>query len=376
MNIGETSFAQKYDLLGCYQCGRCTSGCPVTSRSALNIRRMVREAIIRDSAETIFDKKEIWDCTTCSTCSIRCPRGLKPSEVIIGMRSILVEEGRVPTTAMDAMEGVFKHGNPWGKPRNKRSEWATSLQPANSNQQVKADVVFFVCCAAAYDPRIQEVARVLVKTFNHAGVSFAMLGNEESCCGNEMRRLGEEGLFEELVEKNMKLFQKVGAKEIVTISPHCFNALKNEYPKGEFQVKHYTQVLAELIDKGQLPLSKEVKKTITYHDPCFLGKQNGIFDEPRKIIQSIPGVTFVELDRSREKSLCCEGGGGRMWIEASEESGERLAQIRVKDALEVGAEILATACPFCVLTLEDSAKTAGDGKIQVMDILELVSMAI
>ena len=177
--------------------------------------------------------------------------------------------------------------------------------------------------------------------------------------------------------KNVERFENYQIERIVTPCPHGYNVLKNEYPQGKFEVFHTTQLLAKKVEEGKLSLKQEMKKVVTYHDPCFLGKQNAIFDEPRTLINAIPGITFKELDRSRERSLCCEGGGGRMWVESSSETGERLAEVRVKDAVELGAEILVTSCPFCVLTLEDAVKTSGhEEKIQVMDVAELLAEAI
>jgi len=375
MSNGEQTLAEKYELFGCTQCGKCTSGCPVALRSPLNIRRLVREVMVAKNLEAA-EREELWDCTTCQTCTERCPRGLEPHELIIGVRAALIEEGRVPTTVRDALEGVFKHGNPWGRIRSKRSEWATGLGIKDTSQGDKADILYFVCCAASYDPRVQEVAKALAKGFFKAGVNFGILGNEETCCGSEVRRMGEEGLFEMLVEDNLNLFHKYGITQIVTTSPHCYDVFKNKYQDSKIEVRHYTQYVAELIRKGELTFSNEVKKVVTYQDPCYLGKQNNIFDEPRSIISAIPGITFVDFDRSRERGLCCEGGGGRMWVEASD-SGERLGEIRIKDAVDMGAEILATACPFCLLTLEDAVKTTGyEGKIEIKDIMELVSEAI
>jgi len=234
-----------------------------------------------------------------------------------------------------------------------------------------------------------------VRAFAAAGLDFGTLGTEESCCGNEVRRMGEAGLFEMLVEENSELIRSVGASRLVTTSPHCFNTFKNEYSLDVIEVLHYTQLIAELIEQGRLKFSHPPnlperpsppelggtgggrgKIIVTYHDPCFLGKQNHIFDEPRAILKAIPGVKLVEMDRNRERSLCCEGGGGRMWTEGTNLE-ERLAFQRVHEAAETGAEILAVACPFCLLTLEDAVKVQGlDDRLQVMDIMELVEMAI
>ncbi|MHC1582944.1 MAG: (Fe-S)-binding protein [Candidatus Syntropharchaeia archaeon] len=377
MEIAGESFAEKFDLFGCFQCGKCTGGCAVSLKSQLNPRRLVREAILKET-ELIFEKEYLWDCTLCGTCTLRCPREIKPSEVIIGMRGVLIEEGRnIPKTIMEALESVFKNGNPWGRARMKRTEWSEDLDVKIKSlpDGDEAEILYYVGCTPAYDPRIQEIARGMVKCFNVAGVDFGILGTEENCCGTEVRRMGEEGLFEMLVEDNLEIFGNYNVKKMVTTSPHCFNTFKNEYD-ADFEVQHYTQFLSKLIEEEKLTFSKEIEKTITYQDPCFLGKQNEIFDEPRKIIEAIPGVKFIDFDRSRKRSLCCEGGGGRMWVEATGE-GERNAEIRVRDAVEMGAEIIATACPFCLLTLEDAVKTTGyEDKIQVRDIIELVSEAI
>jgi len=381
MEASEETVAQKFDLYGCYQCGKCTGGCPVSLKSRLNIRRLMIEGILGRNLEHLNERLELWDCTTCKTCTLRCPRGLKPMDLVIGMRGSLVEEGHIPKTLIEAMENSYKHGNPWGKPKNKRTEWTKELPEdfklKDFSQGDRAEYLYFVGCTASSDPRIQQVAKALAFNLQRAEVDFGILGNEEQCCGSEIRRMGESGLFEELVEKNIERFGNYQIERIVTSCPHGFNVLKNEYPQGKFEVLHTTQLLAKRLEEGKLSLKQEIKKVVTYHDPCFLGKQNSIFDEPRMLINAIPGITFKELDRSRERSLCCEGGGGRMWVESSSETAERLAETRVKDAAELGAEIIATACPLCVLTLEDAVKTSGhEEKIRVMDVAELLAEAI
>jgi Fe-S oxidoreductase len=283
-----------------------------------------------------------------------------------------VEQGQIAPTIRDALESIFKNGNPWARIRNKRSEWSQGLNVKHISQG--AEVLYYVGCTSAYDPRVQNVAKSLVACLNKAGVNFGVLGDEENCCGSEVYGMGEKGLFDFLVEENMKIFNKYNVKQAVTNCPHGFHAFKNRYNQTSLEVQHHTQMLAKLIDDKKLVFSKEVNKKVIYHDPCFLGKQNGIYDEPRKVIESIPGVTLLEFDRSRARSLCCEGGGGRMWVDIP---GPRLAEVRVKDAVEAGAEILAVACPFCLLTIEDAVKTSGnEGKIQVMDVAELLTLAL
>ena len=377
----ELGAIKKLNFNVCMQCGKCTGSCPVFPKSKLNPRRLMLETVYLISPLTmhpplnIYEKSEIWDCTTCSTCSYRCPREVEPMDVLIGLRGLLIEQGCVPSTLGDALEGVYKYGNPWGISRSKRSEWAKDLKVKYVSEGEKAELLYFVGCAASYDSRAQEVARALVKNLNTLGIDFSILGNKETCCGNEVYSLGEKGLFDILVEKNLSLLDQYGINRILTTSPHCFNAFKNKYGK-DLAVQHYTQYFADLIDKGKVKFPQRVEKVVTYQDPCFLGKHNDIYDEPRKIIENIPGIKFVELNLSRGRGICCEGGGGRMWYDIPGERG-RLAETRVKEAIDVGAEILAVACPFCLLTFDDAVKTTGnEDKIQIMDIMELVAEAL
>ncbi len=376
----ETTLGLESHLQSCYQCGTCTGGCPVARKSKLNIRRLVAEFLFKKDLDHLKEKLELWDCTTCKTCSIRCPMGVNPMDLIIGMRSLLVEEGDIPDTLTDALESMNKHGNPWGKPRSKRTEWMKGLPETikvkDFSKGDRAPFLYFVGCKPSFDDRVQKITRALVLILLQAGVDFGILGNEEQCCGSEIRRIGESGLFEEIVEENMARFEAYHVERLFTSCPHGFNVLKNEYPQGRFEVFHATQLLATLLEEGKLSFGREIKKVVTYHDPCFIGKQNGLFDEPRILLKAIPGLTLREFDRSRERSLCCEGGGGRMWVEASSSTAQRLARIRVQDAVELGVQVLVTACPFCLLTLEDEVKTSGHEKtLQVMDMAELLAEA-
>lgn len=371
--VQEQSLTDKYELLSCIQCGRCSSGCPVALRSPLNIRRLVREVAFDHDLEPVYGRPELWDCTTCSACSLRCPRGLEPHELLVAMRAVLADRGNVPTGIRDALDSTLKNGNPYGQPRDRRAEWAAGLKLKDFSRGDRAEVLYFVGCAASYDPRAREIARALSAVLARAGIDIGILGSEESCCGNEVRHIGEEGLFDILRTANLEVFHKYGIKQVVTTSPHCYNALKNEYRDGGFSVCHYTQFVAGLIESGKLGFSGGVKRVVTYQDPCSLGKQNGIYEEPRFILNSIPGLTFREMDRTRERSLCCEGGGGRMWVEGSG-SGERLAEVRVREAVDIGVEVIATACPFCFLTLDDAVTSLGlTGRVMVRDIAQIVA---
>ncbi|HEU0295415.1 MAG TPA: (Fe-S)-binding protein [Anaerolineales bacterium] len=381
LQIESRQFAKEMGLFACVQCGKCTGGCPMAMKTHLNPRNLIYRLLIAGNGFDLEGREELWDCTTCSTCYSRCPKQVNPMEAIIAMRSVFVEKGRVHPNVKIALESTFRHGNPLKLPRSDRANWAKDLQVKLFAEQ-GAEYLYYVGCMPSYDPRGQKVARALVQIMNTAGVDFGILGNDENCCASETRRLGELGLFEGMVEINEEIFKELEITRMFTTSPHCFNAFKNDYPKvgaqpkRPMQVQHYTQMLSGLLKEQRLNFTGTFEKKVTYHDPCYLGKHNGIFDEPRAILKRIPGVELIEMDRSREKSLCCEGGGGRMWLEGTN-PGTRLAQMRVKEALETGAEILATACPFCLSTLEEAVKYVNaEEKIRVLDIAEIAVQAL
>jgi Fe-S oxidoreductase len=374
LQIEALPLARQYDLFACIQCGKCTGGCPMAMKTRLNPRSIILRLLTAGDGFDLEGREELWDCTTCSTCSSRCPKKVNPMETIIGLRSAFVEKGKVHPNVKTALESTFRQGNPLTMPRDQRGAWAKDLGIKEYTQGT--DYLYYVGCTPSYDPRAQKVARSLVAVMQKAGVDFGILGNKENCCGSEIRRLGEQGLFEMMVEENGETYKGLGVQKMLTTSPHCFNVYRNDYPKNGMAVQHYTQVLAGLIEAKQLEFSGRVEKTITYHDPCYLGKHNGVFDEPRAVLAALPGAKLVEMDRSRQKSLCCEGGGGRMWLEGTNPA-VRLAQMRVKEALEVGAQVLATACPFCLVTLDEAVKHLNaDDRLQVLDIAELAAQAL
>ncbi len=378
MKVNTRDFAKEYTLLECIQCGRCTGGCPVSMKTALNIRSIIYEVLVEDQIDP-SRMDVLWDCTNCLTCTIRCPKDIKPADVIIGLRGYIVGEGKgVPPRVRDALMSAFTRGNTLGFATEGRDGWTEGLdfEVANVLDAGETDLLYYIGCTPAYDPRIQPVTRALARVFQETGIEFGTMGVDEQCCGNEIRRIGEAEGFADMVAGAHEMFAEFKAQRMVAVSPHCFNAFHNEYGQMPFPVQHYTQLVADLLDTGKLNLSREVGKKVTYHDPCFLGKHNQIYDEPRHILRSIPGLEFQDLDRSRERSVCCEGGGGRMWAEGTNIE-ERLAHQRVRDAVALGADVLAVACPFCLLTLEDAVKILGlDQKIQVMDIMELVAQAM
>lgn len=389
MEVEEGNFDEAYDVYACMQCGKCTGSCAVSLRSDLNIRELMRIAILNEN-EDLEKHEEIWDCTSCGICTVRCPRDLKPAEVIVGMRSSLIERGTIPVTARDALESVGTNNNPWGRPKSKRTEWLedVDVKVKNISEGEDAEYLLYIGCTASYDPRIQSVSRAAVNVLTKLGVDFGILGEEEPCCGSEPRMMGETGLFEMLVEDNLNLFDEFGISKIITLSPHAYNTFTNDYPECakrlkeddveipdiELEVKHYTQLLEELIDDGRLDgeMMNEFNETVIYHDPCYLGKRNNIFEPPRKVLNIIPGARCIEFDRREDRSLCCEGAGGRMWNEGTG-TGERNAIIRVNDANGDDATVIAVACPFCLSTLEDAHVTAGyEETMRVMDIFEIL----
>jgi Fe-S oxidoreductase len=367
------SFIQKYDLLGCIQCGRCTGGCPVTIRTGLNPRRIVYDSRDEEMLEELSNLTEIWDCTTCNTCAVRCPKGLKPVDVLVGLRNMLVEEGVIQPTVRDALESIFREGNPWDKPRATRCDWMEGLDVRIVEPGEEVENLIFVCCTIAYDPKVQVIAQNFVKLLNKAGVDYGFIGEDESCCASEAHNMGEEGLFEMMIEDNTELLNSYAAKRLVTLSPHCYSTFKNQYPDLKAEVIHYSHLLKELLEEKKIAFGKECSDKVIYHDPCYLGKQNDVYDEPRYVLKQIKGAEILEFERSRERSLCCEGGGGKMWVEGTETKEERLAETRVKDAREQGATVLAVACPFCVLTLDDALKAKGfEEEMRVADVLEFL----
>jgi len=320
----------------------------------------------------------IWLCTQCNSCTLFCPKKLTCANAIVDDHSLLVETGDIPKTVKDVLESVYKYHNPMGTPQAKRMEWAKDLNVKTFPTTTKADILFFTCCSNTYDLRNQEAARTMATVFNSMNLTFATLGAEEWCCGDHMLRLGEKGLFEELATHNISMFKKFDAEKIVTLSPHCYNTFKNDKPYSDagLKVQHYTQFLTEAIEKGSLKLSKPVKKRIAYHDPCFLGKRNDVFDAPRKIIQSLKNAELVEMKRTRQSSFCCGGGAGRVWTEDALPE-KRPSTNRLREALSLNVDTVAVACPYCVTTLEDAVKVLDvENKISVKDILELVKEAM
>jgi succinate dehydrogenase/fumarate reductase iron-sulfur protein len=375
-----------WDLTLCIKCSICYSACP----AAID-ERFLGPASLTANYRFIADPRDqgcpgrlkpmadnIWLCTQCNSCTLFCPKLVGCANAIVDDHSLLVEAGSIPKTVMDVLERVYKYHNPMGTHQSKRMDWAKDLNVKTYPETTKADVLFFVCCSDVYDLRNQEVARNMVQVFNQLGVSFATLGSEEWCCGDHMLRLGEKGLFEELAAHNIDMFKKLGAERIVTLSPHCYNTFKNDKPYSDekLNVQHYTQFLADALKQGKIKPTEPVKRRVAYHDPCFLGKRNDVYDAPRQVLKAIPGLELVEMKRNKQSSFCCGGGAGRVWTEEAQPE-KRPCVNRIKEALDLGVDTVAVACPFCVTTLEDAVKVLDiENKIAVKDVLELLKEAL
>ena len=359
----------------CYQCGKCETVCPWNRVRKFPVRRIVNQAKL---GVVPFESEDIWLCATCGRCPQRCPRGVEIIDVMRAMRRLLVPDGVVPASIpslRSTMTSLASVGNPWGQEPNDRANWAKDLGVKEFDENT--EVLYFPCCYPSYDPRLKKVSQATANILNKAGVDFGILGSKEMCCGESVRKAGNETLFKRLAKENIKTFIDSGVKKIVVSSPHCFHTFKNEYSefKVNFEVVHISQYIFELINEGRLQIVKEYGKKVTYHDPCYLGRHNGIYDEPRGVLKKIPGLELTEMAESREDSLCCGMGGGRVWMET--EKSERFSTLRVEQAVGVGAQVLATSCPYCITALEDSRLTLKDSEvIQIKDITEILQEVI
>lgn len=328
----------------------------------------------------------LYSCTTCSSCVIRCrdvSAGIPVVDLVECGRKILVEKALGPGTLhKEVLEFLFQTGNPYGKPAEKRLDWLKELEKENKLTYKllpdgdKAETLLYIGCTASYEEDLQNVARTIVLLLEKMKADYGIL-KKENCCGHPARQLGEEGLFMELSEKVHDAALKSGVKQVVTVSPHCYHSFKTEYPESfkKLKVQHYTEYFFDQIEKGALTPSKKIKKAITFHDPCYLGKRNEIYDAPRAIISKIPGVKLVEMKDNKVNSLCCGGGGGRMYVEVEEVT--RLSHLRLEQALATGTEIIATACPWCYTQMKDAIKvTDQEDRIEVKDISELLLMSV
>ena len=358
----------------CYQCGLCTDLCPWNIVRSFMVYRLIAESRL---GIVDFEADDMWLCASCGACVKRCPRGVEIIDIMRALRRNIVGLGlaKVPDSLRITVKNISGLGNPLGEAQEKRTDWAQDRDVKPFAEGV--DLLYFPCCIPAYDPKVRRMAHAMVNILKKAEVDFGILGAKENCCGESVRKAGNESLFQSLAESNIRSFTENAVKNILVTSPHCYHTFKNEYPEfgGNFEVIHSTQYLLGLIREQRLTFTKELNKKVTYHDPCYLGRHNGIYDEPRQVLKSIPGLELVEMADFGENSLCCGGGGGRIWMETKK--GERFSDLRLEQAIEVGAEVLAVSCPYCMLNFDDSVLTMDKGDvIEIKDISELVQEAI
>jgi Fe-S oxidoreductase len=379
--LEEFSWKQLLDFEACTRCGRCQDACPASiTGKALSPKNIIVKMFEVSNKKTtgaihgqVIDAQELWDCTTCMGCVNACPVAIDQLGTIIDLRRYLtLSEGSVQTSGASAMNSMERQGNPYGLPKADRHKWMQGLDVPFADADEEYDVLFWVGCAGAYDARAQKISKAFVKIMQTAGLKFAVM-QEERCNCESARRLGNEYLYQMATMEIVEAMKQYKFKRIVTTCPHCFNTIKNEYPQfdGKFEVVHHTQLINELITTKRITIQRTNAATITYHDSCYLGRYNNIYEPQRAILQSV-GANVVEMQRSRSTGLCCGGGGGRMWLE--ENTGTRINNKRVEDVVAVNANTVASACPFCMTMLDDGAKALSvDEKIARKDIAELVA---
>ncbi len=359
----------------CFQCGLCDTVCPWNRVRNFSMRKLVREATF---GLTDIETEDIWRCTTCGRCPQQCPRDVKQIESGVALRRVATQYevfAKGASSIRSIKSGLVSQGNPFGEDREKRAAWAQGLDVKPFAEGM--EILYFPCCYLSYDLRLQKVARATANILNSAGVDFGILGAEQNCCGESIRKTGDEELFKKLAKENCKAFIDRGVSKILVSSPHCYHTFKNEYSqfKVNFEVVHISQYLNELVKEGRLEFKKDFAEKVTYHDPCYLGRHNGIYDEPRAVLNKIPSLELNEMLESLSDSFCCGGGGGRIWMETPK--AERFSDLRMDQALGVGADVLATSCPYCITMLEDSRKTMDVAeKIEVKDITEIIQEVI
>jgi Fe-S oxidoreductase/nitrate reductase gamma subunit len=389
--LADFSRDQLIELDACVSCGRCEDSCPAfEAGKPLSPRNVVQDLVAgTKSPHTMSSAKlpgdvistdTLWSCTTCGACADVCPLGISPVRMITDMRRFVIGEGGLRGSPASALQKVGRVANPWGLPPGDRLHWAEGLDLPLAGKSAAAgfDVLYWVGCAAAYDRRLQKIARSVVELLNRAKVSYAVLGTEERCTGEAARRMGDELLFQQLAEQNVHTFQQYGVGKIVAHCPHCVNSFRNDYPQlgGRYEVVHHSELLADLLAAGklQIPDATGVSNavTITYHDPCYLARMHGTVDQPREVLAATgngPSGHVVELPRNRRNTACCGGGGGRMWFD--DVPAERIGRERVQEIARSAATTLAISCPFCHIMLSDGL-AAENSAIQVRDISELL----
>ncbi len=395
--IEEFSWKQLLDLDACTSCGRCQDACPAYfSGKALNPKQVILNLkdhlnevypvpLLRKPVESrkdmiseVITDEVIWDCTTCRACMQACPVYIEHIDKIIDMRrNLAMERGQLPKDVQNTLKSLGDRGHPWRGTTATRTTWFEGLELQVMAENNNSDMLYWVGCSAALEDRNMSVSRAMAKILQAAGVNCAVLGDEEKCCGDPARRMGDEYLFQTICQNNIEILKAHNVRKILTTCPHCFNSLKYEYPQfgGDFEVIHHTQFIADLIRDGKLKCGILDGRRVAYHDSCYLGRYNDIYQEPRAILRSIGGTTGRELGRSGTRSFCCGGGGGHIWME--EDPGKRVNERRVEEIIQARVDIVATACPYCLTMFEDGVKAKeAEETLRVKDLSELVVEAL
>ncbi|MBM4175428.1 MAG: 4Fe-4S dicluster domain-containing protein [Ignavibacteria bacterium] len=394
LDVEHLTWKQLFDGYTCTECGRCTSACPANNtgktlsprKVIMDIRQRVLDRAKQNSAITGEDQiktlvhnyisdEEIWACTTCNACVHECPVMIEHVDSIVEMRrGLVLSEANFPNELNVVFKNFETNFTPWAFSYEERADWAEGLDIPIANHNNDAEYLFWVGCAGSFDERYKKVSRAFSQLMKKGGISFKILGKEEKCNGDAARRLGNEYLAQILMKENIQTLEKYNIKKIITACPHCFHSLKNEYKQfgGNYEVYHHSEIIGKLIKEGSINLQNELAKTVTYHDSCYLGRYNEIYDEPRNSISKINKVNLVEMNRTRDRGFCCGAGGGRMFLEETE--GKRINVERVEEALKLKPDVIASACPFCMIMLNDGVKsfeTASD-LVEIKDISELI----
>lgn len=391
----EFSWKDVIDMYSCTECGRCTAQCPAhNTGKPLNPKKFLNDIkhfaydnasklIAADNSEANqslvpnpIDPEVLWSCTSCRACEEACPVMIEYVDKIVEMRRHMVlMKGEFPVEVQNTFRNMETNGNPWGISFDDRALWAETLDVPSLAEKPEVDVLYWVGCAGSFDDRNKKVSTSVVKLLKKAGVDFAILGKEETCTGDAARRIGNEYLFQTLAKQNVETMNKYKFNIVLAQCPHCFNTIKNEFPQfgGNFKVMHHSEYLAQLIKEGRINPSQEIAKKVTYHDSCYLGRYNGVYEEPRQILKAIPGMQVKEVPLSKEVGRCCGAGGGRMWME--ETIGIRVNHKRLEDLQTVNPETIASGCPFCLTMVKDAA-TDKEVQVETKDIAEILAESI